>query len=76
MTAVLGVFIENRYPSRNEFISLSVLSAGVMLAVWEGTVAGSPTGIVLCCAATLCNGAMMVTGARPPALCRNRLRLH
>jgi len=75
VTAVLGVFIENRYPSRNEFISLSVLSVGVMLAVWEGTVAGSPTGIVLCCAATLCNGAMMVTGARPPAFLRKRPRM-
>ncbi len=63
VTAVLAIFIDNRYPTRNEFISLTVLCAGVMLAVWEGTVAGSPSGILLCIAATLSNGAMMVTGA-------------
>ncbi|KAK9832050.1 hypothetical protein WJX81_002190 [Elliptochloris bilobata] len=64
VTAVLAVFIDNRYPSRSEFVSLTVLSAGVMLAVWEGTVAGSPSGIMLCIAATLCNGAMMVTAGK------------
>ena len=72
VTAVLAIYIDNRYPTRNEFISLTVLCAGVMLAVWEGTVAGSPSGILLCIAATLSNGAMMVTGAPCCSSCQSQ----
>ena len=43
-TAVLAVAVENRVPTRAEFTSLLVLTAGVMIAVWEGA-KGSMRGI-------------------------------
>ena len=43
-TAVLAVAVENKVPTRAEFTSLLVLTAGVMIAVWEGT-KGSMRGI-------------------------------
>ena len=60
-TAILAIFIERKVPSREEAIGLVVLTAGVMVAVWEGTVSGSVTGLVLCCTGTVCNAAMMST---------------
>lgn len=38
-----------------------MLTAGVMVAVWEGSVSGSVTGLLLCCTGTVCNAAMMST---------------
>lgn len=60
-TAILAIFIERKVPSREEAVGLVVLTAGVMVAVWEGTVSGSVTGLVLCCTGTVCNAAMMST---------------
>ena len=37
------------------------MTAGVMVAVWEGSVSGSVTGLFLCCTGTVCNAAMMST---------------
>lgn len=60
-TAVMAIFIEHRVPSREEATGLVVLTAGVMVAVWEGSVSGSATGLLLCCTGTVCNAAMMST---------------
>ena len=35
-----------------------------MIAVWEGSVNGSPRGIMLCIIGTVCNAAMMSTSGR------------
>ena len=35
-----------------------------MIAVWEGSVNGSPPGIMLCIIGTVCNAAMMSTSGR------------
>ena len=35
-----------------------------MVAVWEGSVNGSPHGIMLCIIGTICNAAMMSTSGR------------
>jgi solute carrier family 35, member E4 len=50
----MGVFIEGKIPSAHEFGALCVLTAGVMLAVWEGTVSGSVYGIALCFTGMVC----------------------
>ncbi len=63
-TAVLAVFIEKKVPTGEEATGLIVLTLGVMVAVWEGSVSGSVTGLVLCCAGTVCNAAMMSTAGK------------
>ncbi|KAK9801412.1 hypothetical protein WJX73_008430 [Symbiochloris irregularis] len=60
-TCLLAVGIEKKVPSKGEAGSLFLLTAGVMLAVWEGKVAGTTQAIVLCVAGTICNAAMMST---------------
>lgn len=64
LCCVLAVFIENKIPSRKEVGSLVILSLGVVIAVWEGSVSGSPRGIMLCIVGTVCNAAMMSTSGR------------
>ena len=64
LCCVLAIFIENKIPSRKEIGSLVILSLGVMIAVWEGSVNGSPNGIMLCIIGTVCNAAMMSTSGR------------
>lgn len=61
---ILAIFIEDKIPSRKEVASLVILSLGVMIAVWEGSVNGSPRGITLCVVGTVCNAAMMSTSGR------------
>lgn len=61
---LLAIGIENKVPSGKEIGSLVVLSLGVMIAVWEGSVNGSPHGIMLCIIGTVCNAAMMSTSGR------------
>ena len=63
-TAVLAVFIEKKVPTGEEATGLIVLTLGVMVAVWEGSVSGSVTGLALCCAGTVCNAAMMSTAGK------------
>ena len=63
-TCVLAVAIEGKRPSRKEALSLLVLTLGVMIAVWEGTVAGSPRGVALCLAGTVSNALMMTTSGK------------
>jgi hypothetical protein len=50
VTCVLAIVIESRIPSRQEATALMVLTGGVMIAVWQGTVAGKPYAIMLCIA--------------------------
>ncbi|KAL3130623.1 hypothetical protein ABBQ38_008017 [Trebouxia sp. C0009 RCD-2024] len=63
-TATLAIFIENKVPTGEEALGLVVLTLGVMVAVWEGSVSGSVTGLLLCCAGTVCNAAMMSTAGK------------
>ena len=64
LCCILAIFIENKLPSRKEVASLVLLSIGVMIAVWEGAINGSPHGIMLCVVGTVCNAAMMSTSGR------------
>eukprot|EP00887_Chlorella_sp_A99_P000376 scaffold13.g376.t1 len=59
VTCALAIVVENRWPCRNEAMSLVTLTLGVMLAVWQGTVSGKPYAIAFCIAATVSNAAMM-----------------
>lgn len=61
---LLAIGIENKIPTGKEIGSLVILSLGVMIAVWEGSVNGSPHGIMLCIVGTVCNAAMMSTSGR------------
>jgi drug/metabolite transporter (DMT)-like permease len=63
-TCVLAVVVENKIPTRGEVASLVILTVGVMIAVWEGTVTGSPRAILLCIGGTLSNAAMMTTSGK------------
>jgi drug/metabolite transporter (DMT)-like permease len=63
-TCLLAIGIEGKTPSRGEAASLLILTAGVMLAVWDGAVAGSPRGIALCLAGTVSNALMMTTSGK------------
>ncbi|KAA6421352.1 MAG: hypothetical protein FRX49_08629 [Trebouxia sp. A1-2] len=63
-TATLAVFIEKKIPTGEEATGLIILTLGVMVAVWEGSVSGSVTGLLLCCAGTVCNAAMMSTAGK------------
>ena len=57
-TCVLAIFIESKVPTVEESSSLLLLSAGVMLAVWEQTATGSLFGTIICVLATVANAAM------------------
>ncbi|KAL4856523.1 putative sugar phosphate/phosphate translocator [Chlorella vulgaris] len=64
VACVLSIVVESKYPSPQEAASLVVLSCGVMLAVWQGTVAGKPYAIALSVAATVSNAAMMTFSSK------------
>lgn len=53
--------IEEIFPTTSEGFALITLTVGVMLAVWQGALAGSVEGIAICIIALLCNGATMST---------------
>lgn len=59
IACILAILVENKYPTRQEAMSLVVLSLGVMLALWHGSVAGKPYAIAFSVGATVCNAAMM-----------------
>lgn len=46
-------------PTGFELLSLVVLTAGVVLSIWEGTLAGSNAGILIAVASTFCAAAML-----------------
>ena len=64
VTCLLAVPVERQGPTRREALALGVLTAGVMLAVWQGRVAGTPRAVLLCLAGTACSGAMMTLSGR------------
>ncbi|KAI7840393.1 hypothetical protein COHA_005894 [Chlorella ohadii] len=59
VTCLLAIPVERQRPTLRNAFALLVLTAGVMLAVWQGRVAGAPHAILLCLASTVCSGAMM-----------------
>ncbi|KDD72440.1 hypothetical protein H632_c3342p0, partial [Helicosporidium sp. ATCC 50920] len=59
VTCLLAMVVENHFPSMREASNLVLLTLGVMLAVWQGKLAGSRASIALCVAGTISNGAMM-----------------
>lgn len=56
-TCIMAICIENKVPSVEESSSLCILSLGVMIAMWEGSITGNIQGIALCSVATFCNAA-------------------
>ena len=46
-------------PTGFEVLSLIILTLGVVLAIWEGSLAGSPSGIGIALASTFCGAAML-----------------
>ncbi|KAK9830332.1 hypothetical protein WJX72_011058 [[Myrmecia] bisecta] len=59
VTALLGVLIERKVPTRFELGSLIILTAGVVLSVWEGSISGSVYGIVISLSSVVCGAAML-----------------
>ncbi len=64
VACVLAIIVEGKYPSKEEATSLVVLSLGVMLAVWQGTITGKPYAIAFSIGATVCNGLMMTFSSK------------
>jgi hypothetical protein len=51
VTALMAAVIEGFQPTRREMLSLTVLSAGVMIAIYEGSQArGTSLGLAACVA--------------------------
>ena len=46
-------------PTGFEVLSLVILTLGVVLSIWEGSIAGSPSGICIAVASTFCGAAML-----------------
>lgn len=46
-------------PTGFEVLSLVVLTVGVVLSIWEGSLSGSTTGISIAIASTFCGAAML-----------------
>lgn len=59
VTCILAIVVERKIPTQQEVTSLVILTIGVMIAVWQGSVAGKPYAITFCILGTVCNGAMM-----------------
>lgn len=59
VTCALAIVVEGKIPTKQEITALGILTVGVMIAVWQGTVAGKPYAIVFCILGTVCNAAMM-----------------
>ena len=56
-------------PTGFEVLSLLVLTLGVVLSIWEGSIAGSPTGICIAVASTFCGAAMLSFSGKVPSTC-------
>ena len=59
ITAGIGVFVEQKVPTAPELSSLLLLTLGVVLSVWEGSITGSMTGISIALSSTLSGAAML-----------------
>ncbi|GAB4815501.1 hypothetical protein N2152v2_002547 [Parachlorella kessleri] len=58
VTALLCAALDRRLPDRLEMLSLLILTTGVAISMWEGTVQGKPLGMVLCMIGAVCTGLM------------------
>ena len=59
-TAGLGVVVEKKMPTRIEMVGITILTAGVVTCLYEGSsVTGSLQGILMCLASTICGAAML-----------------
>ena len=59
--AMLAAVIERKIPTLTEAAALAVLSIGVMIAIWEGSVTGSVAGVILCIMALFSSAGMVST---------------
>lgn len=59
ITAGVGVFVESKIPTGPELSSLLLLTSGVVLSVWEGSITGNVTGIAIALSSTLSGAAML-----------------
>lgn len=57
--AIAAVVIERRIPTLGESAGLLLLSGGAILALWDGTVVGSPYASFCCVTGTICHAAML-----------------
>jgi len=64
VTCTLAIFVESKIPTGQEATALTMLTVGVMIAVWQNSVSGKISGVVLCIAATVCNGATMTFSSK------------
>ena len=53
------MIFERKIPTRGEALSLFVLTAGVMIAMWRNNAGGASWAIMLCLAGTVSNAGMM-----------------
>lgn len=58
-TCLLSMIFERKIPTRGEALSLFVLTAGVMIAMWRNNAGGASWAIMLCLAGTVSNAGMM-----------------
>ncbi|WPT11446.1 Putative sugar phosphate/phosphate translocator [Picochlorum sp. SENEW3] len=64
VTSLITVALEGRIPGRSEAFALIILTIGVMLAVWEGSLSGNPFAIMICMMGTISNALMMTTSGK------------
>lgn len=55
-------------PTGFEVLSLVILTVGVVLSIWEGSLSGSTTGISIAVASTFCGAAMLNFSGKVQAL--------
>ncbi|CAL8471965.1 g11507 [Coccomyxa elongata] len=59
VTAFVGIMIEKTVPTGFEVLSLVILTVGVVLSIWEGSISGSTMGMSIAVASTFCGAAML-----------------
>jgi drug/metabolite transporter (DMT)-like permease len=60
-------------PTGFEVLSLVILTLGVVLSIWEGSIAGSPSGICIAVASTFCGAAMLSFSGKVRRLSRGNM---
>lgn len=60
IACILALIIEKKVLSLHEIFSISILSLGVMIAVWQGRVEGKIHGVVFCTLGTICSAATTI----------------
>ncbi|BDA45945.1 probable sugar phosphate/phosphate translocator At1g12500 [Coccomyxa sp. Obi] len=64
VVAAVAVFVERKVPTRTESVALLLLTAGVIVSIFEGKASGNTAGISLSITGVLCAAAMMSTAGR------------